>query len=245
MADLERLGEKLTTEGPYKLESTSRRVRGLLGGVYIFDTIKAKYVWEHKFYPYFYIPKTAFLKGSLEKSDHETTKFWVAKLSAGGKSTERVLVFEVGPLKGLVRIEVPSLDAWFVEDEKLLGPHPKDPYKRIETVPSSREIRIEVDGQVVAKSTQNVFLYETLLRTRYYLTSTAVEWKYLSESEATSFCPYKGMANYYNLKVNDKEIKDAVWYYKCPTAESSLIAGRLCFYNEKVDVFVDGVKEEN
>lgn len=81
-----------------------------------------------------------------------------------------------------------------MEDEKLLGTHPKDPYKRIETLPSSREIRIEVDGTVVAQSTQNVFLYETMLRTRHYLSSTAVNWELLSESGTTSFCPYKGMA---------------------------------------------------
>lgn len=59
--------------------------------------------------PYFYIPKIAFLKGSLEKSNKETKKFWVGKLSAGGKSTERVLIFEAGPLEGLVRIEVSAL----------------------------------------------------------------------------------------------------------------------------------------
>lgn len=159
----------------------------------------------------------------MKRPDSETKKgYWVGTLSAGGKSTERVLVFESsGPLEGFVRIEVPALgkptsrtfsiritdgsvDAWFVEDEKLLGPHPKDPYKRIETIPSSREIRIEVDGEVVAKSTQNVFLYETLLRTRYYLTSTAVEWKFLSESESTSYCPYKGMAKYVHLREADE-----------------------------------------
>jgi uncharacterized protein (DUF427 family) len=50
--------------------------------------------------------------------------------------------------------------------------------------------------------------------------------------------------SYYNVKVKGKEIKDVVWYYRYPTAESALVAGRLCFYNEKVDVFVDGVKEE-
>jgi uncharacterized protein (DUF427 family) len=152
---------------------------------------------------------------------------------------------------------------WFVEDEKLLGPHPKDPYKRIECIPSSREIRIEANGKVVAKSTQNVFLYETLLRTRYYLSAVGVEWELLKESDTTSYCPYKGMAkydpllfllgicecllircSYYHLVVDGKEIKDAVWYYKYPTAESAAVAGRLCFYNEKVDVFVDGVKEQ-
>jgi len=143
-----------------------------------------------------------------------------------------------------VRIEVSALDAWFVEDEKLLGPHPKDPYKRVECIPSSREVRIEIGGRVVAKSSQNVFLYETMLRTRYYLSAVGVKYGYLRPSETESYCPYKGMANYYHLVVGGKEIKDAVWYYKYPTAESALVAGRLCFYNEKVDVFVDGVKEE-
>lgn len=132
-----------------------------------------------------------------------------------------------------------------MEDEKLLGPHPKDPYKRIECLHSTREIRIEVDGQVVARSTSNVFLFETMLRTRYYLPQTAVlNWSMLKESSSGSFCPYKGQAKYYSLKVGDKEIEDAVWYYEYPLPESAAVQGLLCFYNEKVDVFVDGKKEE-
>ncbi|KFZ09328.1 hypothetical protein V502_08818 [Pseudogymnoascus sp. VKM F-4520 (FW-2644)] len=215
MADLEKLGEMLTTEGPHKN-------------------------------PYFYIPKSAFINAVLEKVDPTTEKcYWLAKLSAGGKSTDRVLAFDhSSALEDLVRIEFSALDAWFVEDEKLLGGHPKDPYKRIECISSTREIRIEIDGVVVAKSAQNVFLYETLLRPRYYLPSTAVNWEVLSESETTTFCPYKGMANYYNLTIKGTEIKDAVWYYQYPTGEAALVAGRLCFYNEKMDVFVNGVKEE-
>lgn len=161
--------------------------------------------------PYFYIPKTAFEKGALEKLDSSTKSYWLAKLSIAGKSTDRVLLFEdAGPLKDLVRIEVSALglksthftfsasdeglDGWFVEDEKLLGTHPKDPYKRVECIPSSREIRIEVDGVVLAKSSQNIFLFETMLRPRYYLATTSVNWEFLSESKTTSYCPYKGMA---------------------------------------------------
>jgi uncharacterized protein (DUF427 family) len=162
--------------------------------------------------PYFYIPKTAFEKGALENLDSSTKKpYWLARLSAAGKSTDRVLVFDdAGPLKDLVRIEVSALglkstcftfspsdegsDGWFVEDEKLLGTHPKDPYKRVECIPSSREVRIEVDGVVLAKSSQNIFLFETMLRPRYYLATTSVDWKFLSESKTTSYCPYKGMA---------------------------------------------------
>jgi uncharacterized protein (DUF427 family) len=52
------------------------------------------------------------------------------------------------------------------------------------------------------------------------------------------------ISSYYNVKVGGIEIKDAVWFYRYPTHESAAIAGRLCFYNEKVDVFVDGVKEK-
>jgi len=246
MSDLISLGEKLASKGPHKTEDTPRRVRGLLGGKYIFDTLQAKYVWEHPYYPYFYILVDAFSKDVQFEKIVSKKSFHIAKLSSGHKSTNRVIVFETshGELSNLVRIEHSALDAWFVEDEKLLGPHPKDPYKRIETIPSSREIRIELEGVVIAKSTQNVFLFETMLRTRFYLDPTMVDWSVLRESETITYCPYKGMANYYHVDFGGKTIEDAVWYYKYPTAESSLVAGRLCFYNEKVDVFIDGVKEK-
>jgi hypothetical protein len=207
-----KLGEKLTTEGPHKVEGTPRRLRGLLDGKFIFDTTEGKYVWEHPYCefsfsfreahrmigtdPYFYVPISAFVEGVLEKVDPTTREgYWLAKITAGGKSTDRVLGFDApGALQNLVRIEVPSLDAWFLEDEKLLGTHPKDPYKRVECLNSSREIRVEVEGVVLAKSTQNVFLFETMLRPRFYLSATSINWEVLTESETTSYCPYKGMA---------------------------------------------------
>lgn len=65
----------------------------------------------------------------------------------------------------------------------------------------------------------------------------------LVPSDSSTFCPYKGQASYYHLKVGDKLLKDVVWYYTYPTAESAQIQNRLCFYNEKVDVYVDGKKE--
>jgi len=242
--DLMSLGEKLTTEGPHKIERTPRRIRGLLNGVYVFDSLEACYVWEHSYYPYFYIPKKDFANGALQKLDEGSDKgYWLGRLSAGGKTTDRVLGFE-GGLKGLVRVEVGAIDAWFAEDEPLLGSHPKDPYKRVECLPSSREIRIEFEGKVIARSSQNVFLHETTLRPRYYLSMAGLDWRVLSESKTETYCPYKGMANYYNVMVNGKEIKDGVWYYRYPTAESAMIAGKVCFYNEKFDVFLDGVKED-
>jgi uncharacterized protein (DUF427 family) len=84
-----------------------------------------------------------------------------------------------------------------------------------------------------------------MLRTRYYLSPTSIlDWSMLTLSDTSTYCPYKGHAKYYNLQVGQKEIKDAIWYYEYPTAESAAIQNRLCFYNEKVDVFIDGTKEE-
>ncbi len=84
-----------------------------------------------------------------------------------------------------------------------------------------------------------------MLRTRYYLLPTsALDWSMLTKSDTSTICPYKGQAAYYHLKVGDKVIEDAIWYYEHPSLEVAQIQGRLCFYNEKVDVFVDGVKEE-
>lgn len=171
--------------------------------------------------PYFYIPRSELKKDVLkllpeqEKQSPDTKRFYLAQLTAGTQSTSRVLLFQTPALNDLVRYTLspspplllsssppahhfPRIEhsaiTWFSEDERLLGPHPKDPYKRIETLPSSRKIRIEVEGVVVAESSQNVFLFETMLRPRYYLNPGSVKWDLLEESQTISYCPYKGMA---------------------------------------------------
>lgn len=135
------------------------------------------------------------------------------------------------------------MDIWFQEDEPCYI-HPKDPFKRIEIVPSTRTIRIDIAGHTIAESSNVMMLFETLLPTRYYLPKTAVKWEYLEPSTTRSGCPYKGEAGYYNVIVEGVAYKDVVWWYKYPTVESGAIAGRVCFYNEKVDVSIDGVLQE-
>ena len=88
-----------------------------------------------------------------------------------------------------------------------------------------------------------MFLLETSLPTRYYLPPTSVKWEYLKDSSTETLCPYKGKANYYNVVIDGKEYADLVWFYRYPTSESAPVAGHLCFYNEKVDLSVDGVQE--
>ncbi|KAI4256302.1 MAG: hypothetical protein LQ352_002136 [Teloschistes flavicans] len=262
-ADLIELARSLTANGPHKIEPTTRRVRGQFDAHWVFDTTSAYHVWEHPYYPQFYVPTTE-IKGFRivreEAVDHDERVYVASVRPEGqgnhgeGKVLRRVLVFEQGQLEGLVRLEFKELDAWYEEDQPIYG-HPKDPYKRIDILPSSRKITVKVGDVVVAESTLNMFLYETMLRTRYYMPKTAraafikrglvqIQWQYTTPSSTTSLCPYKGTAEYYNLNVNGTEIKDAIWWYRDSTHESAAIAGMACFYNEKVDVFVDGVREE-
>ena len=135
------------------------------------------------------------------------------------------------------------MDQWYEEDVPIYC-HPKDPYKRIDVLHSTRTVKVGLDGVTLAESSHPLFLLETSLRTRHYLPPTSVRWEYLSKSGTETLCPYKGRANYYDVSVGGKVYRDVVWYYRYPTAESGAIAGHLCFYNEKVDVWVDGVKEE-
>lgn len=118
--------------------------------------------------------------------------------------------------------------------------HPKDPYKRIEILQSLRPIEVRVHGKTVAKSPTAMHLFETGLPTRFYLPVAAVDPAVLRKSDLITHCPYKGDAEYYDVVVDGKEAKNVVWYYRLPTQESAGVAGLLCFYNEKVDILLDG-----
>lgn len=101
-------------------------------------------------------------------------------------------------------------------------------------------MEVKVDGKTVAKAASSVHLHETGLPARYYISPGAVDPAVLRKSSLITKCPYKGEAEYYDIVVDGKEYKNLVWYYRLPTHESAGIAGLLCFYNEKVDILLDG-----
>ena len=114
------------------------------------------------------------------------------------------------------------------------------PYTRVDILPSSRHVRVEVDGLTVAESTKPTLLFETGLATRYYLPKTDVRMDLLTPTATSSHCPYKGDANYWSLALDDGAVADVAWLYRTPLPESQKIAGLVCFYPEKVDLYVDG-----
>ena len=136
-----------------------------------------------------------------------------------------------------------QLDAWFEENEEVFV-HARDPYTRVDALPSSRHIEVKIDGVTVANSTKPTLLFESGLPTRYYLPLPDVRMDLLHPSELETHCPYKGAANYFSVELDGQLHEDIMWYYKYPVEESSRIAGMVSFYNEKVDVYVDGELEE-
>lgn len=132
------------------------------------------------------------------------------------------------------------LDRWLEEDEEV-AVHPRDPHKRVEAIASSRHIKVAVGGVVLADSNRPVLLFETELPTRYYLPRDDVNFDALTSSANTSLCPYKGEADQYWSVVGQPEAKNVAWSYSAPFPAVAKIAGRVAFYNEFVDITLDGV----
>ena len=165
-------------------------------------------------------------------------------LAAGGVSRSgAALRYDRSPFESLwetVRFEWDAVDAWFEEDEQVFT-HARDPYTRVDILPSSRDVRIEADGIVIAQSDKPTLLFETRLPVRYYLPKTDIRMDLLSPRDTVTHCPYKGEAEYWSLKHDDANGAVA-WSYRTPLPESQKIAGFVAFYPEKVDIYVDEVR---
>lgn len=242
----------MTTRGRVRVEDAQKRVRVYLGGEVIADTTNAKLVWEKPYYPTYYFPaadvKTDQLVATGEttrtpsRGEAEIHTVKAAKAEAEGAARWYV-TSAIDEISGHVSFHWPSMDAWFEEDEQVYV-HPRDPYTRIDVLQSSRHIRVVVGGVTVADTHKPRLLFETDLPMRYYIPKTDVRLDLLESSDTTSACPYKGMANYYSVVVDGERYDDIVWWYQHPVAESAGIAGYVSFYNEKVDIYVDGQLED-
>jgi uncharacterized protein (DUF427 family) len=130
-----------------------------------------------------------------------------------------------------------------VEDEQVLG-HPRDPYHRIDTYRTTRPVRVSLDGGTIAESTRAVALFESGLPARYYLPAEDVRTDLLEPSETTTRCAYKGVASYWHVRIGDELHEDLAWTYADPDRDGRAIRDLICFFNERVDLEVDGRAEE-
>jgi uncharacterized protein (DUF427 family) len=230
------------------IEPVPRRVRAFLGGAVVLDTSRALYVWEWPYYPQYYIPLTDVNPAVLVDEEHpERLSRGAARrhgLRVGDTSREGVAhVYTDDALEGLagtVRFEWAALDAWFEEDEEVFV-HPRNPYVRVDALRSTRTVSVELEGVVLAESSCPVMVFETGLPTRYYLDRTAVSFDHLLPSDTVTSCPYKGQTSgYWSVRIAGETHPDLAWAYDFPTRQLLPIAGLIAFYNEKVDITVDG-----
>jgi uncharacterized protein (DUF427 family) len=228
-------------------------VRAYLGAEVVVDTIRPVLVWEKPYYPAYYFPlddvRTELLEADGEDPLHSPSRGDARTFTvrAGGKEAPRAaLRYEDSPIEGLrdlIRLESDAMDAWFEEDEEVFT-HPRDPYTRVDILASSRHVRVEVDDVTIAESVKPTLLFETGLPARYYLPKTHVRMDLLTPTDSVSHCPYKGQAEWWSVRTRDAVHEDLVWSYRTPLPESQKIAGLVAFYNEKVDIYVDGVRQE-
>jgi len=233
-----------------RIERGAKRVRAYLGGRLVADTTRPLLVWEKPFYPAYYLPAddvaaelvpTGEVDRSPQRGDGEVLDVRIDGVSAAAAAIR----YERSPateLRDAVRLEWSAMDAWFEEDEQVFV-HPRSPYTRIDILRSSRHVRVEAGGIVLADTTRPTLLFETGLPTRVYLPPTDVRMDLLQPSATVSHCPYKGQAAYWSVVAGGDVREDAAWSYPTPLPESEGVAGLLSFYPAKVDVIVDGVRQ--
>jgi uncharacterized protein (DUF427 family) len=235
--------------GPVRIETGHKRVRAYLGGEVVVDTTAPLLVWERPYYPTYYFPLTDVRAELLPAADGAAVRFPGRRddrrlsVRAGGVVAEGAAVrgaaSPLAELRDAIRLEWDAMDAWFEEDEEVFT-HARDPYTRVDILPSSRHVRVEVGGLAVAESTSPRLLFETGLPVRHYLPKLHVRMDLLTPSDLETHCPYKGRAEYWSVGTAGSLQRDLAWSYAMPLPESQKIAGLVCFYEERVDLYVDG-----
>jgi len=240
---------------PVRIEPNQRRLRVLVDGVVIADTIESIYLFETGHLPVYYLPKNDIRFDLLEHTDRSThcpykgdAEYW--SIVVGDRRIDDAVWSYPSPLPGAPDLSAYAafywnrVDNWFEEDEEVFV-HARDPYKRVDALASSRHVEVRVNGETVADTTQPTLLFETGLPTRYYIPKIDVRMDLLRSSPLTTACPYKGTANYFSVAVPDADVVENVaWVYRIPLPQVPTIQNMLCFFNERVDIVVDGVLQE-
>ncbi|MGF7239206.1 MAG: DUF427 domain-containing protein [Frankia sp.] len=233
--------------GRVRVEPGLKRVRAYLGGELVADTKHPVLVWENPHFPAYYIP-AADVRATLTENGKTTrspsrgdaTRFDVTV--AGQRAEDAAWTHAQSPLpelRELVRFDWDAMDEWLEEDEPVFV-HPRSPYARVDILAASRQVRVVVDGVTVAETDRPTILYETGLPPRYYLRLTEVRTELLRPSDTVTHCPYKGTATYKSLDLAGTVHEDVLWTYRSPLFESMKIAGLVCFYPDRAEIYVDG-----
>ena len=256
--------------GTLRDEPIEKRIRGVLGGRTVVDSTRALLVWEPKrVVPTYAVPvedvagelvaappaadapppgvpamgaplgDRMVYDPSIPFSVH-TTNGEALTVRAVADVREAAAFRPADPdLRDYVLLDFDGFDAWYEEDERNVA-HPRDPFHRVDILHGSRHVRVELAGTVLAESTSPYLLFEPPLPVRYYLAPKDVRLELLQPSDHRTYCAYKGEASYWS--VGDEQ--HLAWCYRQPLREASEVTDRVAFFNERVDLIVDGVRHD-
>jgi uncharacterized protein (DUF427 family) len=217
-----RFNREIEVDGLEYLDPSPRRVRGELDGETVVDSRRVRLLYAAR-----RLPVWCFARDDVRMELLPEGAAWV---------------YEQGLAEGLVGIRFDALDRWLEEDEEAIV-HPRDPYHRIDVRSTSRRVEISIHEERLAASTQALALFEAGLPTRWYLPREDVVAEVAPREGFRTGCAYKGYASYYDVRVGDRIEPALAWWYEDPLEDARRIAGRICFFNERVDVDVDGEPE--
>jgi len=237
-------------QGLIYFEPSPRRIRAVFAGETVVDSRHARLLHEHGHLPLYYFPEDEVRTDFLEPTEHHTRCPWKGEASywsvrVGDRVSENAVwgypepLEDAPPLEGYFAFYWDKMDEWYEEDEPALV-HARDPYHRTDVLDSSRHVRVLVDGELVAETTRARVVFETGLPPRWYIPPGDVRDELLSDSGTQTGCAYKGFASYWSVGEED----DVAWYYPEPTRDFERIKGRIAFFNERVDLEVDGELQE-
>jgi uncharacterized protein (DUF427 family) len=235
------------------LEPSPKRVRVMVADEVVADSRRVMLLHESGNQPVYYFPSEDVRRDLLEPSD---TRTHCPKKGDASYHSIRVgdrvatdaawyypePIAGAPPIAGLIAFYWDRVDHWFEEDEEVFF-HPRDPYHRIDILRSSRQVRVLRKGTVLAESTGPMVLFETGLPPRWYLPREDIVAD-LVPSDRMTGCPYKGVASYFSVVIDGRVIEDVVWTYDDPRPEAAPIKGLLAFYDERVEIELDGVHQE-
>jgi uncharacterized protein (DUF427 family) len=235
-------------------ESSPRRIRGVFGGETVIDSRNASLLHEQGLLPVYYFPQDEVRTDLLEPTEHTThcpfkgdASYWSIKV--GDRISENAAWAYPDPIPGApplvdyLAFYWNKLDEWFEEDELAIV-HARDPYHRVDILDTSRHVKVTVNGEVVAETTRARVLFETGLPPRWYFPPNDVRADVLVESDTKTGCAYKGFASYWSVRAGGDEEPDLVWFYPEPQRDAERIRGYLAFFNERIDLEIDGELKE-
>lgn len=223
------------TQSAITLEPSPRWVRGFLHARSIVDSKRVLVAYGVRRTPTYFFPIQD-VRVQLEPSRQADGRQF---FNVDGVEDIAFKLLDEPQLADYVAFDWPKAEAWYEEDEEVFV-HPRDPHHRVDVLNSSRNIKVVIGGQVVAESNRPRLLFETGVRTRYYLPKMDVRMDLLEPTNTHSACPYKGNAVYWSARIGDQVYPDIVWSYPFPTPECPKIQNLLSFYDEKVDLYIDG-----